>query len=77
MRYAINPELDAQLKEEWDRIGLSKETQENLFDLMHIAAIAILNKETRRIAHCLVDEGLPPEKIKSITGCTIETMLYY
>ena len=46
MRYAINPELDAQLKEEWNRIGLSK--------------------ETRRIARCLIDENLSPEKIKRI-----------
>jgi hypothetical protein len=41
---------------------------------MDIAAIAILDKEARRIARCLVDEGLSPEKIKSITGCSMEDL---
>lgn len=41
---------------------------------MEVAAIAVLEKETRRIAHCLVDEGLSPEKIKTITGCSIEEL---
>jgi hypothetical protein len=74
MRYSINPEFDAQLKEEWDRIGLSREIQEALLHFMDAAALNILNKESRRIARCLVDEGLPPEKIKSITGCSIEDL---
>lgn len=72
MNYSLNPELNTQLKKEWDKIGLSKEIQESLFELMNIAAIAILDKEARRIARCLVDEGLSPEKIESITGVSIE-----
>ena len=74
MRYVLNPELNAKLKKEWDKIGLSKEIQESLFKLMDIAAIAILDKEAHRIAPCLVDEGLSPEKIKSITGVSIEDL---
>ena len=58
MNYSLDPELNTQLKKEWDKIGLSKEIQESLFELMDIAAIAILDKEARRIARCLVDEGL-------------------
>lgn len=27
IRYSIDPEFDAQLKEQWDRIGLSREIQ--------------------------------------------------
>ncbi|MFZ0219645.1 MAG: hypothetical protein WAL30_05500 [Candidatus Aquirickettsiella sp.] len=64
MRYSINPEFDAQLKKEWDRIGLSREIQEALLQFMDAAALNILNKESRRIARCLVDEGLSPQKIK-------------
>ena len=74
MNYSLNPELNTQLKKEWDKIGLSKEIQESLFELMDIAAIAILDKEARRIARCLVDEGLSPEKIESITGVSIEDL---
>ena len=74
MNYSLDPELNTQLKKEWDKIGLSKEIQESLFELMDIAAIAILDKEARRIARCLVDEGLSPEKIKSITGVSIEDL---
>jgi hypothetical protein len=62
MNYSLNPELNNKLKKEWDKIGISKEIQESLFKLMDMAAIAILDKEARRIARCLVDEGLPPEK---------------
>ncbi len=74
MNYSINPELNAILKEEWDEIGLSKEIQESLFKLMDVAATAILKKEARRIARCLSDEGLSPEKIKNITDCSIEEL---
>ena len=74
MNYSLDPELNTQLKKEWDKIGLSKEIQESLSELMDIAAIAILDKEARRIARCLVDEGLSPEKIKSITGVSIEDL---
>ena len=74
MNYSLDPELNTQLKKEWDKIGLSKEIQGSLFELMDIAAIAILDKEARRIARCLVDEGLSPEKIKSITGVSIEDL---
>lgn len=74
MRYSINPEFDAQLKEEWDKIGLSREIQEALLQFMDAAALNMLNKESRRIARCLVDEGLSPVKIKSITGCSIEDL---
>ncbi len=41
---------------------------------MDVAAIAILDKESRRIARCLVEEGLSPEKIKRIMGCDIEEL---
>lgn len=34
IRYSINPEFDAQLKEQWDKIGLSKEIQEALLQFM-------------------------------------------
>lgn len=61
MSYSINPELNTTLKKE-DKIGLSKEIQESLSKLMDVAATAILKKETRRIARCLVDEGLSSEK---------------
>ena len=74
MNYSLDPELNTQLKKEWDKIGLSKEIQESLFELMDIAAIAILDKDARRIARCLVDEGLSPKKIKSITGVSIEDL---
>lgn len=74
MRYSINPGFDAQLKEEWDKIGLSREIQEALLQFMDAAALNMLNKECRRIARCLVDEGLSPEKIKSITGCSIDDL---
>ncbi|TLY46732.1 MAG: hypothetical protein E6K54_08190 [Gammaproteobacteria bacterium] len=65
MRYSLNPEFDAQLKEQWDKIGLSREIQEALLQFMDAAALNMLNKECRRIARCLVDEGLSLEKIKS------------
>ena len=74
MRYSLNPELDARLKTEWNKIGLSEEIQENLLSLMDLAAATLLEKESRRIAHCLIDEDLPPEKIKRITGCDIEEL---
>lgn len=77
MRYSINPEFDAQLKEEWDRIGLSREIQEALLQFMNAAALNMLNKEARRIARCLVDEGLSPEKIKSITGFYRRPLPFY
>ncbi|MDQ8040103.1 MAG: hypothetical protein REH83_06825 [Rickettsiella sp.] len=41
MRYFLNPELNAQLKKKWDKIGLSKEIQDSLINLMDIAVIAI------------------------------------
>ncbi|HEY2566928.1 MAG TPA: hypothetical protein VGH95_04400 [Candidatus Aquirickettsiella sp.] len=31
-------------------------------------------QEIRRIARCLVDQGLSPEKIKTISGCSIENL---
>lgn len=74
MRYSINPEFDAQLKEQWDKIGLSREIQEALLQFMDAAALNMLTKECRRIARCLVDEGLSAEKIKRITGCSIEDL---
>ena len=73
-RYSLNPELNAKLKKGWDKIGSSKEIQDSLLSLMDIAAIAIIEKESRRIARCLVDEGLSPEKIKRITGCSLEEL---
>lgn len=39
---------------------------------MGVVATAILKKETLRIARCLVGEGMPPGKIESSTGCSIE-----
>jgi hypothetical protein len=41
---------------------------------MDRAAIAFLDKVCLRIARCLVEEGLFPEKIKRITGCDIEEL---
>lgn len=41
MNYSLNPELNTKLKKEWEKIGLSKEIQESLFELMEIAAIAL------------------------------------
>ena len=73
-RYSLNPELNAKLKKEWNKIGLSKEIQDSLLSLMDVAAIAIIEKESRRIARCLVDEGLSPEKIKRITGCDVDEL---
>jgi hypothetical protein len=70
VRYSINPEFNAKLKEEWDNIGLSREVQEVLLQYMDSAALNMLS----RIARCLVDEGLSLEKIKSITGCSIEDL---
>ena len=72
MRYSLNPDLAAQFKREWDRIGLSKKIQEGQLQFMDLAARATLEKEFRRIARCLVDEGLSPEKIQQITGCSVE-----
>jgi hypothetical protein len=74
MRYSFNPELDARLKAEWNKTGLSEEIQEMLLGLMDLAAATLLEKESRRIARCLVDEGLSPEKIKRITGCSLEEL---
>lgn len=73
-RYPLNPELNAKLKKEWNKIGLSREIQDSLLELMDIAATAILDKECRRIARRLVDEGLSPEKIKRITGCDADEL---
>jgi len=50
MLYSINPEFDAQLREQWDKIGLSKEIQEALLQFMDAAALNMMNKECRRIA---------------------------
>jgi hypothetical protein len=69
---SLNPELDAQIKKEWDKIGLSKGIQEALLQFMDAAALTILDKECRRIARCLVGEGLSPEKIKSITHLLVQ-----
>jgi|GEM_PF-3675596 hypothetical protein len=41
MRYSLNPELATILKKSWNEIGLSEEVQDNLLELMDIAAIAI------------------------------------
>ena len=57
-RYSLNPELNAKLKKEWDKIRLSKEIQDSLLSLMDIAARAIIEKEFRGIARYLVDKGL-------------------
>ncbi|MES2141779.1 MAG: hypothetical protein V4471_02685 [Pseudomonadota bacterium] len=39
---------------------------------MDRAAVAFSDKVCLRIARCLLGEGLSPEKIKRITGCSIE-----
>lgn len=72
MRYSLNPELEAQMKLEWEKIGLSKEIQAALLQFMDAAALTILTKKCRQIAQCLVEEGLSPEKIERITGCSVE-----
>lgn len=72
MRYSLNPELEAQMKQEWEKIGLSKEIQDALLHFMDAAALTILTKKCREIAQCLAEEGLAPEKIQRITGCSIE-----
>lgn len=72
MRYSLNPELEAQMKQEWEKIGLSKEIQQALLQFMDAAALTILSKKCREIALCLVEEGLTPEKIERITGCSVE-----
>ena len=72
MRYSLNPELEAQMKREWEKIGLSKEIQEALLQFMDAAALTILTKKCREIAKCLAEEGLSAEKIQRITGCSVE-----
>ena len=72
MDYSFNPELAAILKKEWAKIGLAEDIQECLLKLMDISAFAIIEKESRRIARHLVDEGLSPERVKRITDCAIE-----
>jgi uridylate kinase len=70
MRYSLNPEFDTKLREAFEEMGL-EEAQEALLELMDPAAIAFSDKVCLRIARCLVDEDLSPEKIKRITGCDI------
>lgn len=81
MRYSLNPELEAQMKQEWEKIGLSKEIQDALLQFMHAAALTVLSKKCREIALCLAEEGLSPEKIERITGCsiaeTVSTITYH
>ncbi|WP_218814561.1 hypothetical protein [Rickettsiella endosymbiont of Dermanyssus gallinae] len=72
MRYPLNPEFDARLKEVFDEIGYPKEGQEVLLELMDRAALAFADKVCFRIAKDLLEEGLSPEKIKRITGCDVE-----
>ncbi|WP_342146219.1 hypothetical protein [Rickettsiella endosymbiont of Aleochara curtula] len=71
MRYSLNPELEAQMKLEWEKIGLSKEIQAALLQFMDAAALTILTKKCRQIAQCLAEEGLAPETIERITGCSV------
>ena len=72
MRYSINPEFDAKLREAFDELGVEEETREALLELMDRAAITFSDRVCRHIARCLVREGLAPDKIKSITGCKLE-----
>ncbi len=75
MSYSLNPELEAQMKEEWEKIGLPKEIQQALLQFMDAAALTILSKKCREIALCLVEEGLTLEKIERITGCSVEEII--
>lgn len=70
-RYSLNPEFDTKLKESFEELGLEKEAQEALLELMDRAAVAFFDKVCLRIARRLLDEGLSPEKIKRITGCDV------
>ena len=74
MRYSLNPEFDNRLKEAFEELGVGKEAQEALLELMDRAAVAFSDKVCLRIAPCLLDEGLSPEKIKLITGCDVEDL---
>ncbi|WP_218813819.1 hypothetical protein [Rickettsiella endosymbiont of Dermanyssus gallinae] len=74
MRYSLNPEFDTRLKEALDEMGYPTEEQEALLDLMDRAALAFSDKVCLRIAKNLLEEGLPPEKIKRITGCDVEML---
>lgn len=72
MRCSLNPELENQFKQAWEKIGLSQEMQEALLQFIDAAALTILTKKCRQIAQKLAEEGLAPEKIEHITGCSIE-----
>ncbi len=72
MRYSLNPEFDNRLKEAFEELGVEEEVREALLELMDRAAVAFSDKVCLRIARCLVEEGLSLEKIKRITGCSIE-----
>lgn len=71
MYSSIKIELENQLKQTWEKIGLSQEIQEALLQFMSASAMTILTIKCREIALCLAEEGLDPEKIERITGCSI------
>lgn len=72
MRYSLNPEFDRRLKEAFDEIGYLEEGREALLELMDRAALAFSDKVRLQIAKDLLEEGLPPEKIKRTIGCDIK-----
>ena len=74
MRYSLNPEFDARLNKAFDQLSLEEEVREVILELMGRAALVFSDKVCLRIARCLVDEGLSPEKIKCITGCDVEEL---
>ncbi len=71
MHSSINIELENQLKQAWEKIGLSQEIQEALLQFMSAATLTVLTVKCREIALHLAEEGLEPEKIERITGCSI------
>ncbi|MFZ0219806.1 MAG: hypothetical protein WAL30_06340 [Candidatus Aquirickettsiella sp.] len=48
------------------------EIQDALLQFMDVAALIIVTEKCRQIAQCLAEEGLAPEKIQRITGCSVE-----
>ncbi len=71
MHSSIHIELENQLKQAWEKIGLSQEIQEALLQFMSAATWTVLTMKCREIALRLAEEGLDPEKIEQITGCSI------
>ncbi len=75
MRYSLNPEFDARLNEAFDQLGLEREVREVILELMDRAALAFSDKVCLRIARCLVEEGLSPEKLSALRVLMSENLV--